>query len=300
MHIKKTGIMQKIVCSLLVLMYTQLAYTAAAAQTATYDAHKAQKELREIDKKYPVLTIGERFFKAVIYSKWHNAAEYLLAEKIVNINALEKKSTFLGMGIDASNEKVVKWLLDHDADINKRDGHGNTALICACMGGYENYTGFGDYYPIIKLLLARGAHANIKCIDGETALMKALKNPSYRGPSYWDRRTLKQIIDILLRRGADFRLENNSRQSTQLFAAVRSLDSYLIGASEAVKNRDRKYALRAHLELTSMLVMYCNLNEIELANIITDYVGDVVPPLDWEIGMPVIKQPKKESGCVIS
>jgi len=301
------------------LVYAQLNYTAAAQAVdyhpiidCAYDERKVQKELKEINRKYPYPASKMAapagwynpnqhvFFKAVQYSKWHNAAEYLLAERIVDIDALDGGSTFLDMGLAAGDEKIIKWLLDHDADIDRRGSCGNTVLIEACKGYYDRSPiCYPEPYPknycsIIKLLLERGAQVDRQGMEGKTALMQAISNLG------WGRRS-KEVVRMLLRAGADPHLKNMYGKSVVTSLADRYCDGDLVVRFDAeAKSRDGEYKLRANLALKSMLVANCRLDEVTLADIITGYVGDVVPPLDWEIGMPVIKQPKKESGCVIS
>jgi len=300
MRIKKTGTMQKIVCSLFMLMYT------AAAETVAYNEYRAHKELKEINKKYPLYTIQESFLEAIQHPKWYNAANYLLAENIVDINGLDGKVTFLGLASYPDNEQAVRLLLDNKAGVNRRDCFMNTPLLRACWGCEKD-----DYsksrYSVIKLLLEKGADANIQNERGETALMEALKSAVYYGPQ---RPILEKIIKVLHRGGADIYLQDRSGVSALDIAGRKMFGSYLEKDSEEAKNRAREYKFRANLVLKSLLDMYCRLDEVKLADIITGYVGEIAPPLDWEIGMPVIKQPEKAwaivrqaekiSECVIS
>jgi len=278
---------QKIVCSLLMLMYAQLAYSAAA-QTVTYNERGAQKELKEINKKYPLYTIQERFFEAIQHPKWHNAAYYLLAKRMVDGGAaqlaLVKRMCRREVEqIDSDNKEVLRWLLDNQAEVNKRDCRGNASLFLACSA--YRHTGYSlNHYSIIELLLEKGAHVNMQNKLGETVLMEAVKSYVFYG------RLLpmdKEIIKILCRRGADLRMHDKHGQSALSIAADRG---GLIELEAEVKNREREYTRHITPELRSLLIACCRLNEVMLARSITDFLGDLIPPLDWEIGMPVVKQ----------
>ena len=65
---------------------------------------------------------------------------------------------------DKDQIKLVKWLLDHEANPNMQDIYGITALIFATVGRYAN---------VINLLLNYGADVNMKNISGDTALFYA-------------------------------------------------------------------------------------------------------------------------------
>jgi len=305
MRIRKIGIMQKIVCSLLMLMYTQLAYTAAA-HVITYNVGMAKKELREIKNEFPLYSINDHFFEAVKHPKWHNAAQYLLAEKKVDMS----RSNFLILASCSGNEKAVRWLLDNKAEVNICDSSGNTALWHACFGD-ENKDYPSQYYSTIKLLLKNGAHVNVQNGDGETPVMAVLKSSVYYGPQ---RPIVEKIIKLLLRAGADLSLKNNSGVSVFTSAVKQHwVNSNLRSLEAEAKKRHMAYRECAHLELKSMLVAYCKLNEKNLADMIAAYVGDdleLFASLNWEIGMSVLKQPEKAwaivrqaekvSECVIS
>jgi len=311
--------MQKIVCSLLVFMYAQLAYTAAA-QVITYNVDMAQKELREIKNRFSLDTMDVHFFEAVRYPKWHNAAQYLLAEKKVDINSPTAYLhwTFLILASCHGEEKSVRWLLNNKAEVNQCDAAGNTALWHACLGDVSGGCS-PSYYSIIKLLLKNGAHVNVQNASGETPVMAVIESSVYHdhGPH---RPIAEKIIKLLLRAGADLSLKNNSGVSVFNDATKKHwVNSSLRPLEGKAQRRHMIYKTYAHsyahLELKSMLVAYCKLDEKNLADMIAAYVGDdleLFPPLNWEIGMPVIKQPekarsrplirqaKKVSGCVIS
>jgi len=59
---------------------------------------------------------------------------------------------------------MVKYLVEHGADINKEDHYGKTPFFKACHGGNE---------PIVKYLVERGADINKESEDGLTPLFHA-------------------------------------------------------------------------------------------------------------------------------
>lgn len=70
------------------------------------------------------------------------------------------------MAAQVGRTDLVAFALDHGADIEARDQRPTqrTALVLAVEGGY---------YPVVRLLLARGADANAVTGDGYTPLMVA-------------------------------------------------------------------------------------------------------------------------------
>jgi ankyrin repeat protein len=62
------------------------------------------------------------------------------------------------------NEAVVRFLLEHGAETDSKDGYGRTALSIAAEEGYET---------IVRLLLEHGADTASKCHDGRSPLSYA-------------------------------------------------------------------------------------------------------------------------------
>ena len=69
------------------------------------------------------------------------------------------------------NDSIVQTLIEAGADVNSRDGHGNTALMFAAQKGY---------LKCVKLLLQKGANLSYADIDNMTAVMKALASAEVR------------------------------------------------------------------------------------------------------------------------
>lgn len=89
-----------------------------------------------------------------------------------------------------SHPDILKWLLQHKAQVNIRNYRGETPLIWALDSGQAHGA---------LVLLAYGANPNAKAFYGETALMRALQYPD--------------LVRALLQRGANPRPVNNEGKS---------------------------------------------------------------------------------------
>lgn len=110
-------------------------------------------------------------------------AELLLADG-ADVNAKDGQGdTPLQVAIAwGGHENVVKVLIAHKADINSRDNDGNTPLWSAAARGYTN---------IIALLLRNGADVNARDKYGDCPLSAAIENNRYG------------VVPLLLSNGAD-------------------------------------------------------------------------------------------------
>jgi len=88
-----------------------------------------------------------------------------------NVSDDEHEITPLILAASYGDIYIVRELLDHGANVNARDAHGNTALMRAIGIGNPNQRDI----QLIKLLLNYGARVELKNNDGNTALDKALK-----------------------------------------------------------------------------------------------------------------------------
>jgi serine/threonine-protein phosphatase 6 regulatory ankyrin repeat subunit B len=88
--------------------------------------------------------------------------------------------------VSANELHRVKVLLDYGARFEDRNRFGLTALHYAVRGGK---------IPLIKLLLERGADANVKDEDGLTPLLHLSKTRSKKDPV--------PVMELLVGRGAD-------------------------------------------------------------------------------------------------
>src|SRR4051794_2640215 len=88
----------------------------------------------------------------------------LLLEKGANLNAQNNRGGTALMYATDSEEKT-RLLLDHRSNPNLRSGEGRTALLVA--------VGQVGSYPVVKLLLERGADGGVRLPDGRGALALA-------------------------------------------------------------------------------------------------------------------------------
>ncbi|MEM6396546.1 MAG: ankyrin repeat domain-containing protein [Bacteroidota bacterium] len=160
----------------------------------------------------------------------HEAAEEgqleivrLLVEKGVNVNELDdRRLTPLGRAAAEDNPTVIRYLLGRGADLEKgtylplhlaaedgqvaalralleagadvdaRDGHRRTALICAASDGH---------YSAAKLLLEAGADIDAQDARGNTALIAAADDNHQR------------VVRLLLQSGADSEMRTDRGQN---------------------------------------------------------------------------------------
>ena len=101
---------------------------------------------------------------------------------------------------------MVKFLIESKADVNVKDGSGDTPL----MTNAET-TGHTDQPEIAKALIAAKAAVNTQNNDGETALFKASQENA-------------EVVRVLLANGADPNLKNKEGTSPAQ-VAIGSTDS---------------------------------------------------------------------------
>ena len=139
--------------------------------------------------------------------------------KILDIRDTEK-STPLFAAVQKGNENIVKYLVEHDADVNHKNACGETSLFAAARRGNEN---------IIKYLVEHGADVN-EGIYGNTPLFAAV------------RKSNENIVKYLVDHGADVN-HKNACGETSLFAAARTgnenIVKYLTEHGANINERDR-------------------------------------------------------------
>ena len=95
--------------------------------------------------------------------------------------------------------KLLKYLIENGADVNAKDEHEWTALMCAT----EN-----DHFEMVKFLLENGAKINAKNIYAETALILASKSCNLK--------TVKYLVQC----GADVNAKDQHGYRGLLLAAI--------------------------------------------------------------------------------
>ena len=97
-------------------------------------------------------------------------------------------------GDRGGNPKTVQELLNQGADVNVTNYKGQSALHCAAKAGFVE--------PV-RILLDHGANVNAQDRDGDTALHSACRS------SIKNHERLQQVVDLLIKNGADLNAENN-------------------------------------------------------------------------------------------
>ena len=148
-----------------------------------------------------------------------NIVKYLV-EHGADVNEEIYGNTPLFAAVKKSNENIVKYLVEHDADVNHKNACGETSLFAAARRGNEN---------IIKYLVEHGADVN-EGIYGNTPLFAAV------------RKSNENIVKYLVDHGADVN-HKNACGETSLFAAARTgnenIVKYLTEHGANINERDR-------------------------------------------------------------
>jgi ankyrin repeat protein len=106
------------------------------------------------------------------------------------------------------NLEVVKYLVEHGADIDKSDNNRDkTPLLAASFKGH---------FDIVKYLVEKGAKVNAQSINGFTPLHDA----AYVGNF--------EIVKYLIEHGADVRIRNQHNQT--------ALETARVGSQRAARN----------------------------------------------------------------
>lgn len=92
-------------------------------------------------------------------------------------------------------QKIITFLLENGADINRANHRGETALMMVCRNAVGKK-------KAIKLLLAAGADVNAADKEGQTALMGLASEGGYT-----------ELMHILIKFGADPDIRNNKGQT---------------------------------------------------------------------------------------
>ena len=106
--------------------------------------------------------------------------------------------TLLMLAAKNSHERVVELLMQHGAEVDKKDSNGGTALMHAAGQGRER---------VVELLLWRGAKVNQQDSNGCTALMAAANGH-------------EQVVDLLIRHGAEVNLQDSNGGTALMYAGL--------------------------------------------------------------------------------
>jgi serine/threonine-protein phosphatase 6 regulatory ankyrin repeat subunit B len=121
---------------------------------------------------------------------------------------------------------VTKLLIEHGADLNAKDDHGKTVLMIAMLCFGKGIVELNYETEIAKHLIEHGADLNARDDYGRTALMCLLEKVeklAKNSKSYFSAITdeAKDIIKLLAQHGADLDIKNNQGE-TALMMAVSS------------------------------------------------------------------------------
>lgn len=111
-----------------------------------------------------------------------------------------------------SNNKnnVMQVLIARGADVNAKDGTGDTALMEASFHGYHD---------VVQLLLAKGADANATDSMGRNALLRACERGGHL-----------DVVQLLIAKGADVNAKNNRGQTPPSHAKNAEVKALLVKA----------------------------------------------------------------------
>jgi len=143
--------------------------------------------------------IEEIILQHVLESKNVDIMKCLIEQGHMNISLLNH-SNYQELGFSPSNMdfELVKYLLEHGFEVNKKDSHGWTILMYACERGQKD--------KVQYLIDNRHANVNITNKIGQNALMIASK------------KGFMSIIKILLEHKAEIDVRDSSGNTSQIYA----------------------------------------------------------------------------------
>jgi ankyrin repeat protein len=113
---------------------------------------------------------------------------------------------------------VIQFLLTKGADVNARGQfYDDTALL---------YAAWNRNLALVKILLAHGAEADVPGLEAMTPLFAAVKG--YPETTNTPRETVREIVRLLLAKGADPHVRNNYNQVSAVAYARMSGDQELV------------------------------------------------------------------------
>ncbi|XP_061198218.1 E3 ubiquitin-protein ligase MIB2-like [Saccostrea echinata] len=160
--------------------------------------------------------------KAAARGNLDSIKQILKADKR-KVDNIENGVTGLQVASNNGHEKVVKFLLERGADINKVDKEGNTPL---------HFAVHGQKTAVIKLLLEQKADSSIQNSAGQTALHLAI-----------DRQQIESIKALVIG-PCDVHVKD-SQGDTSVHAAIRTRQEKILNAVL------RTYQVKFHTENTS-------------------------------------------------
>jgi len=148
-----------------------------------------------------------------------------LIDQQANVNKKDEKgNTPLIVATELQNESVIKYLIKHGADVNKKNKKGEVPLIIASEFNNEN---------LIKYYIDSGSDVNREDDQGNLALRIAIKANNL------------EMVKFLIQSGADIHKENNF---SELFLSLKDLNcdnntkmlNYLVNYGLDINKEDQK------------------------------------------------------------
>ncbi|CAM9535317.1 unnamed protein product, partial [Hapterophycus canaliculatus] len=143
----------------------------------------------------------------------------VLIEHGAEVNAADASGwTALHFGAAAGKAEVVRLLCSSGADVDKADGSGSTPLLEATRGGHA---------AAARALLGAGADGSLRSAQDETPLHLAVINAGKRGSA--------EVVDLLLRRGADEKAMSSNGQTAMDMIGAGEIEDEDVLAEEDVE-----------------------------------------------------------------
>jgi len=155
------------------------------------------------DKAHTICSNANEITETLIVASKEGNIEIvkLLLDKGANVNAKDKRDgTALMIACVKGYQTIVELLLDNKgADVNAKNNKGDNALMFTSMTGYQT---------IVELLLDKGADVNVTNQAGETALIAASKEGNI------------EIVKLLLNRYANVDAKDKDGLTALMFASM--------------------------------------------------------------------------------
>lgn len=144
------------------------------------------------------------------------------------------KETILMRACESNKKKIVKILIENDANVNAQDERGKTAIMVAFEEGNKE---------IVNALLAAGADVNIKDKNGTTLLMTACEKGNL------------DLVNAFIEAKADVNVQDENGKTALMIACEKGnkdIVNALIKAGSDIKIKDNKGATALIYSLTSI------------------------------------------------
>mmetsp|Transcript_25912 Transcript_25912/g.45686 ORF Transcript_25912/g.45686 Transcript_25912/m.45686 type:complete len:878 (-) Transcript_25912:91-2724(-) len=181
------------------------------------------------------------------------------------VNAVDNQAqTPLHLACSKLNEKLVRLLLDHGANINQQNAHGNTPLLVTCMYLSKSY-----HISIVQLLLDRGADITMRNATGQTVLHVGCTGRK------------DNFFELLLKHGADVNTRDSSGATALVLASRHSKRlnakkvSLLLkyGADQSIPDREGRVPIHIACEVDAHQACRCLIKHSRTYLSIQDTLG---------------------------